>query len=1109
VANFKQYKDYRDFLGLSASILLNLPVGTTGQRPTGADISVGSIRFNSSIGVVEWYNGSAWIQPGVYTDENAQDAVGNILSSEFTYDDATPLISVNTIAASKITGTKTAAFISDFSTAADARITLQKGAINGLATLDATGVIPNSQVPPLAITNTFVVASQAAMLAVTAQTGDVAVRTDINKSFILAGSDPTILGNWQELLTPTDSVTSVNGQVGVVSLTTTNITEGTNLYYSDERVDDRVAALIQNGTNITWTYNDAANTLTANVTGSGLSGLLTNNIAYSTSTTTIGPTGSTATNGLWWNNSNNRLGINQTTPGFNLDITGNLRATAAIQSDASLSAGTSLFQSTVYQQGTGSSPDFFFRNTWSNVGNLLFQGGNAGSPTTFMKMVGSNNTIEVSSLGASGNALVYAAGTSGVLTRSTIDPANVQTVPTVATGLTAAGATQGTAFALSGTYSIQEVTTVAAGTGVKLPDAIAASRVTVINRGANDLLVYPFGGDDINVQATNIPYTIPIGGAVTFIAKNATSWYTERAYRGGDVAGSDTSTALTIASHAVTNAKMAQMAAHTYKGNNTGSTADAIDVTNTQLTADLNVFTSSLQGLVPASGGGTSNFLRADGTWTTTPSGFSNPMTTLGDIIYEDGTPAAARLAGNTTATKKFLVQTGTGTISAAPLWDIIAAADIPSGSGNYIQNQTASAQTGGLYVSGLIKTDGNINVGSTLSINSQASFSLGGSPYAQFSNGWSNNGGWKFFGGAGGTLLFQMDADKSFTVLGVALASDGNKMIYADANGKLIRSTLDPANIATTFTDGSGFDFTFASNAVSLKTTLANKSIPYIGSSAQLAEDNANFQWDTATKRLEIITGDTYVHGAVTQPTAGLSRYYGWNDVTYTNLTTMSSGAAIAPVIARQDYTINSAYPFQANTVHTAALNWFRLLSASSQTSTVEQGTNSTNGTAKRAISANAALVALPDLGAGIATSVNHVAAIQVYAPQPDTSGSAAAKVTMVNYYGLLLGNSNEYSNIASQITNPWGIWQDGANDKNVFFGKSYFGQATSTPSHTAQVDVNAATGYNQLRLRTSYTPSSSSDSNGNVGDLAWDTGFIYVKTAAGAWKRAALSTF
>jgi hypothetical protein len=39
--------------------------------------------------------------------------------------------------------------------------------------------------------------------------------------------------------------------------------------YTDEQVDDRVAALIQNGTGITWAYDDAANTLTPTVTVTG------------------------------------------------------------------------------------------------------------------------------------------------------------------------------------------------------------------------------------------------------------------------------------------------------------------------------------------------------------------------------------------------------------------------------------------------------------------------------------------------------------------------------------------------------------------------------------------------------------------------------------------------------------------------------------------------------------------------------------------------------------------------------------------------------------------------------------------------------------------------
>jgi hypothetical protein len=55
-------------------------------------------------------------------------------------------------------------------------------------------------------------------------------------------------------------------------------------------------------------------------------------------------------------------------------------------------------------------------------------------------------------------------------------------------------------------------------------------------------------------------------------------------------------------------------------------------------------------------------------------------MTTLGDIIYEDATPTPVRLAGSTSAAKNFLTQTGNGTISAAPAWGTIAAADLPTG---------------------------------------------------------------------------------------------------------------------------------------------------------------------------------------------------------------------------------------------------------------------------------------------------------------------------------------------------------------------------------------------------------------------------------------------
>lgn len=51
----------------------------------------------------------------------------------------------------------------------------------------------------------------------------------------------------------------------------------------------------------------------------------------------------------------------------------------------------------------------------------------------------------------------------------------------------------------------------------------------------------------------------------------------------------------------------------------------------------------------------------------------------LGDLVYASANDTPAKLAGNTTTTKKFLTQTGNGTISAAPGWNTLVSGDIPS----------------------------------------------------------------------------------------------------------------------------------------------------------------------------------------------------------------------------------------------------------------------------------------------------------------------------------------------------------------------------------------------------------------------------------------------
>lgn len=78
------------------------------------------------------------------------------------------------------------------------------------------GKIPTSQLPAIAITDVFIVNNQDEMLKLAAQKGDVCIRTDVKKTFILKTDDPKLLENWAELPTPTDAVTSVNGMTGVV-----------------------------------------------------------------------------------------------------------------------------------------------------------------------------------------------------------------------------------------------------------------------------------------------------------------------------------------------------------------------------------------------------------------------------------------------------------------------------------------------------------------------------------------------------------------------------------------------------------------------------------------------------------------------------------------------------------------------------------------------------------------------------------------------------------------------------------------------------------------------------------------------------------------------------
>lgn len=134
--------------------------------------------------------------------------------------------------------------------------------------------------------------------------------------------------------------------------------------------------------------------------------------------------------------------------------------------------------------------------------------------------------------------------------------------------------------------------------------------------------------------------------------------------------------------------------------------------------------------------------------------------------------------------------------------------------------------------------------------------------------------------------------------------------------------------------------------------------------------------------------------------------------------------------------------------------------------------------------------------------------------------SAQLATSGTLTNGYGFWArGASSSVSNYrgfrvenSSATGNNYGIellMNSGANKFNIMasgtannYMNGNLGLLTNAP--TAPVDINGTT----LRVRTSFTPTGTADTAGNVGDVTFDDNYIYRKTSTG-WKRSALSTF
>jgi hypothetical protein len=144
--------------------------------------------------------------------------------------------------------------------------TTEKAQPLGVATLDAGGKVPTSQIPmqgDLNYQGTWNATTNTPTLTSSVGTKGYYYVVDVAGSTNLNGITDWNIGDWAifngsvwQKVDNTDAVTSVNGQVGTVVLTTTNIAEGTNEYFTTARARASVSA----GTGIS--YNSTTGVIT-------------------------------------------------------------------------------------------------------------------------------------------------------------------------------------------------------------------------------------------------------------------------------------------------------------------------------------------------------------------------------------------------------------------------------------------------------------------------------------------------------------------------------------------------------------------------------------------------------------------------------------------------------------------------------------------------------------------------------------------------------------------------------------------------------------------------------------------------------------------------------
>jgi hypothetical protein len=423
------------------------------------------------------------------------------------------------------------------------------GVASGIASLNALGKIPTDQIPAISFSSVKVLSSQADMLALSsAVIGSVVIRTDVNKNYVLAAANPTLLANWIELLTPAPPVQTVNGMSGNISLTKSDLGLGDVENTSD--ANKPISSATQTALNLKANTSDittaiavkaplASPTFTGTVTTGAISATSITAPTYASTPKTLSYTGST----ISWNPSqglnaaitltqNSALSFTAAPPigsygtiVLTQDATGNRTITLPAISGATNKVLGSTSASTVALSSAANSKDilnFYYdgTNCYWNIGQGYGSAATASSSTTNLA-TGISGTLAVANGGTGATSLTGLVKGNGNSAMTVAVAGTDYQAPITLTTIGSGSATlSGTTLNIPSTtaYNLPTASASVLG-GVKIGTNLSIDGSGVVSASIN---AGSISGTASNLTAGNVTTNANLTGDVTSVGNSST-----------------------------------------------------------------------------------------------------------------------------------------------------------------------------------------------------------------------------------------------------------------------------------------------------------------------------------------------------------------------------------------------------------------------------------------------------------------------------------------------------------------------------------------------------------------------------------------------------------